>query len=131
MIDRYEERELIQLTDEHGTGSIDVATLDKALADADAKIDSYLTARYVLPLAVAPQALKLYACDIARFLLHDDMATEQVRKRYEDAIRFLEKVSEGKISLGIDSNQQQPPAVCGPQIDAPARVFSKDTLGDY
>jgi len=131
MIDRFEERELIQLTDRHDTGSIDTAVLDKVLADADAKIDSYLVGRYPLPLASAPRTLTIYACDIARYLLHDNHATEQVTKRYDDAIRFLERVAKGDISIGATAAGTPPPAADGAQVESAESVFKRGNATDF
>lgn len=131
MIDRFAEDELIQLTDRHNTGAVDVAILNQALADADARIDGYLQGRYTLPLSPVPLTLKRLACDIARYFLYDNRATEQVSKGYDDAVGFLKKVASGEISLGVDAAQAQPAAGGGPQIDAPDRVFSGGNLSDY
>lgn len=131
MIDRFEEREMIQLTDRHDTGSIDSTVLAKALADADAEIDGHLMGRYTLPLASVPIVLTRYACDIARYFLYDNHATEQVSKRYDDARRFLVAIGKGDISLGLDSAQQKTPVGGGPKATDTSRVFTPDKLADY
>ena len=90
MVDRFRATELIQLTDvDSVANAIDDTVLDRALDDADAEIDGYLAGRYTLPLATVPRVLTNIACDIARYRLHDDRATEQVTTRYRDAIRLL------------------------------------------
>src|SRR5574341_1516172 len=97
MIDRFGDVELKQLTDRTGAiDTIDDTVLGKALADADAEINGYLAGRYTLPLASTPLILVGMACDIARFRLYKPQATEEVRQRYEDAIKYLTKVAEGK-----------------------------------
>lgn len=131
MLDRFDEAEIIQLTDEKDLGVVDTAILAKALADADAAVDGYLMGRYTLPLATVPVALTRIACDLARFFLYDDVATEGVRKRYEDALDFLKALASGKISLGLDNAQQRQPEAGGPKAAADERVFTKGTLGDY
>lgn len=95
---RYGEAELVQLSDALGTGVSDEAVLDQALADASAEMEGYL-ARYAGQPLTLP-ILNLYACDIARYRLWRDAASEEVRARYRDAIRFLEQVAKGAISLG-------------------------------
>lgn len=126
MIDRFEESELVQLTDRSDAGVIDQVVLAKALADADAKIDGYLAGRYSLPLSVVPKVLELYACDIARYLLHDNHATDQVTKRYDDAIKFLERVANGQISIGVNDVGQTPPVNDGAQIESAGSTFARD-----
>lgn len=129
MIDRFEEKELIQLTDRDNTGAVDAAVLGQALADADAKIDGYLASRYTLPLASIPSALVRIACDVARYFLYDNHATEEVRNRYKDAEKFLISLGKGEITLGPDPAGAQ---VAGsPQTSAPERVFTNETLKDF
>ena len=48
-----------------------------------------------------PKNLKIYICDIARYLLWKTKASDEVRQRYEDAISFLKRVSDGKAILTI------------------------------
>jgi phage gp36-like protein len=132
MIDRFGDVELKQLTDRTGAvDAIDDTVLGKALADADAEINGYLAGRYTLPLASTPMILVGLACDIARFRLYEDRATEQVRQRYEDAIKYLTKVAEGKISLGLDAGNQAQTEAGGAKAEGDERVFSRETLNDY
>lgn len=132
MIDRFNEVELKQLTDRSGAvDAIDDTVLNRALTDADAEVDGYLVGRYPLPLATTPQILVGMACDIARYRLYEDRPTEHVRQRYDDAIKYLEKVSQGKISLGLDSAQQPTAEQGGPKAEGEDRVFSRDKLSDY
>lgn len=133
LIDRYGEEELIQLTDrtDPPQGAIDATVVSRALEDADHEIDGYLAARYTLPLASTPQVLVRIACDIARYRLYDDRATEAVTQRYKDSVRFLEAVSRGQVTLGLDAAQQAPASSGGPQYSAPERIFSGDSLADY
>ena len=133
MIDRFGQAELVQLTDRTipATGAIVDAVLNKALADANAEIDGYLIGQYQLPLASVPANLEALACDIARYKLFDDRATEQVSKRYDDAVKYLVRVGKGELSLGLDAANQPAPPTGGPTADGPARVFSRATLADY
>jgi len=105
MIERFGEVELVQLTDQTGRGIIDAAVLDRALADADRLIDSYLRARYTLPLdagAVSASGLDLAAANLARYLLMGAQATPEVRDRYKDTVSWLRDVQAGRASLGAE-----------------------------
>lgn len=104
LIERFGQPELIQLTDRDGsTGAIVTSVLDAALLDASEEIDSYLRVVRALPLsAPVPDRLVRVAGDIARYHLYDDHAPEDVRTRYEDAIRWLRDVAAGRASLGLD-----------------------------
>lgn len=132
MIDRFAQSELIQLTDRSGAGlAIDDVVLGRALADTDAEIDGYLMGRYTLPLTNTPKMLTSVACDIARYRLYDDRVTEQVEKRYNDAVKLLRLIGEGKLSIGPNSAVDPTPASSGPQISSNERVFDRTSLGDY
>lgn len=131
LTDRYGERELVQLTDDTGRGVIDSVKLDRAIADAGAEIDGYLSARYRLPLASVPQAVTRLACDIARHQLYDDAVPEHVRQRYEDAVRTLRAISRGEVSLGLDQSSQAATGAGTVEFDAPDRVFDDDGLDGF
>jgi phage gp36-like protein len=102
LTERFGEVELIQLTDRATppAGEIDTDVVDRALADADAIIDSRIGGRYAVPLAAPlPADIVRVACDIARYLLHDLGAPETVRQHYEDAIAWLGRVADGRLPL--------------------------------
>ena len=104
LIKRFGRDELIQLTDRDDLGDIDDAVLADAIADAEAIIDAKLRVRgYTLPLDQAlidASPLIRYAGDITRYLLMDDGATEEVSRRHEEALRWLNDVGAGRATLG-------------------------------
>lgn len=104
---RFGADEITALTDREHTGAINTAVADIAITDASTTIDSYLTGRYRLPLATLPTVLVQLCANIARYKLYDNSVPETVRNNYQDAIRFLEQLSRGQVTLGLDSNQQQ------------------------
>ena len=108
------EASIIQLTDDENInpGVIDGADpdcalilgrTDKARADADATIDAYCQSRYPVPFSPVPEKIRQISGDITVYNLysrHADMGMPEIRSdRNKEAIRFLEKVSEGKIIL--------------------------------
>lgn len=133
MIDRFDAEELERLTDRDGTaGAIVDSVLDRALVDADAKINSYLSGHYTLPLADTPDVLVRTAADLARFYLHKDGATDSVQKAYDHAIGFLKDVAAGRARLGDqDTPGETPASGSGPVFVAGERVFSDETLKGY
>ncbi len=96
---RFGAEELVALTDRAGGGAIDGSVVERALADAVALADSYLARRHTLPLASTPPALRPVVCDVARYKLHEDAPTEEVRRRYEDALAWLRDVAVGRVAL--------------------------------
>lgn len=99
LIDRFGELELAQLTDRANGAVIDTVVLGRALADADAEIDSYLATRYTLPLASTPLVVTRLACDMTRYRLYDAAMPETVRVRYQDAVSLLKRLANGDVQL--------------------------------
>lgn len=114
VIERHGADAVLLLADRDGDGTADPGVLDQALADAAAEIDTYLAAKYGLPLASTPSVLTRLACDIAVYQLAKSaaLATEERRRRYDAAVRLLERIARGEASLGLGSP------------GAPSRAFS-------
>jgi len=92
---------MAQVTDTAGK-EVDVKLIKVALDDASAEIDSYVGKVYSLPLASPPPVLKRLAVDIAVYRLMSLLPKETVedaRQRYEDAIKWLEALVEGQMTL--------------------------------
>lgn len=99
LIERFGELELAQRTNRVDGATIDTVVLGRALADADAEIDSYLATRYTLPLSSTPLVVNRLACDITRYRLFDDGVPETVRERYLDAVSVLKRLASGDMLL--------------------------------
>ncbi|EJP2451523.1 DUF1320 family protein, partial [Salmonella enterica] len=106
MRDRYDN--LDDLLRQPGTDGLNERKLTQALNDAGAQVDSYLSAKYTLPLAVVPQVLVQHCCAIAFYYLCDQQATDQVRDRYRDAMTWLREVKNGSIPIGVDEDGSTP-----------------------
>lgn len=128
MTDEFGADELAQLTDRSGGGAIDDTVLGQALDSATEEIDSYLAAKYSLPLDTVPAALVPKCADIARYRLYKDAPPDVVTERYKAAIRWLENVAKGIIALPVDP---APASHDLPQFTDPDRIFTRDTLGDF
>lgn len=129
------EETVIQLTDDDSVGAVDSALVDEAIAQADAEIDSYCGNRYAVPFAAAPDIVKKCSVDIAIYNLYSRRVEEipQTRAdRYKNAVRQLEGIARGIISIGVDP----PPSAAsqGEQradITGPDRNFSRSKLEDF
>ena len=132
LTDRFGAVELAQLTDRASGQVIDTAVLDRALADADAEINSYLASRYALPLASTPTVLVRLAADMARYRLYDDRVTEAVRARYQDAVSLLKRLASGEVRLDGATTPPEPAAgSTAVTARSPSRVFGPDVLAGY
>lgn len=121
--------ELTNLENAEAT-EIDEAVFDRSAARAAGLINGYLAGRYALPLAKIPDVLKSIALDIQRYQMGHNAQEEDVRQRYEDALRLLEQLAKGQISLGLPA-ADTPPALGRPQWTTRPRVFSPDRLRNY
>ncbi|HCT7632566.1 TPA: DUF1320 family protein [Citrobacter koseri] len=128
MVKAFGEKECVSLTDREFTGEIDDGVLNNALAQASAEIDGYLCGRYPVPWTDTPRVLTGRCCDIARYQLcgAGTQMTEEIRVRYEDAIRFLERVADGRISLGRTSGGETVRSETGARVISGGRVFGRD-----
>jgi len=106
IIDRYGEDELLIAADHDGDGTADEAVVTQGLSDATDEINVHVGARYTLPLVTVPAVLKRLCVDIGLYLMSKPPSvTEEKRKRYEDALKLLQAISAGKVSLGISSGE--------------------------
>lgn len=130
LAERYQRRNLDLLTGSRTeTGDPDDSVAESALTDATALIDSYISARYTLPLSVVPATLALQCCVIAWYLLQDVSATEQTTRRYSDALKWLADVRDGKIPLGVDAAGSAPVTEDLAEVVSDPAVFSRKQRG--
>ena len=102
LIDRFGERELIDAADRDGDGKADEAVVLAACEDAAAENDARLARRYRVPFARSTRILRALACDIARHELLNPRPHEEAIRRYEAAVKLLESIASGELSLGAD-----------------------------
>lgn len=127
---RYQRSNLDRLTSSKtDSGMPDDTVIVTALNDAAAIMDSYIVARYTLPLTVAPATLPQICCVIAWYFMMDMQANEQATQRYKDAIRWLEGVRDGKIPLGTDTTGSAPEGENLVQVVSDQPVFSRKQQG--
>lgn len=131
LIQRFGQREINDLLDRDNDGDDDTSTLDSTIADADALIDSYVSAKYEVPLSPVPQIIKYISCDITRFMLWDDNAPEEVRKRYDDAIARLKDIAKGMMKLPSTTVVAPNNPTGGVDYYAEERVFTRDSLAGF
>jgi phage gp36-like protein len=131
LVTRFGSEELAQRSDRINGSVIDATVVARALADADAEIDAYLAVRYQLPLASVPAVLGRVACDIALYRLCD-IPPDEVRKRYEDAVRDLKRAADGSLVIdGASPLAKSTTGGGGVTSKSPERIFSNDQLSGY
>ncbi|TRD18390.1 gp436 family protein [Palleronia caenipelagi] len=124
------------VADRDDDGVADAVAIDRALDYASGEIDSYLAARYTLPLPTALPLLSQFCVDIAlyRLALARDVLTEEHRRRYEDTLKHLKDIARGVAALNLPApidpetgaaEETGPNAVL---ITGPERVFTRDRM---
>ena len=129
------EESIIQLTDDENLGEINQSRVDEAIAQADAEIDSYCGGKYSVPFTTAPDIVKKISVDIAIYNLYSrkvEEIPETRAERYKNAIRQLEGISKGIISIG-EAVEPTPATQGGPETNKTEsdRIFTRDKLGGY
>ncbi len=107
LIDRFGEHELVSLCGNED-GVINQDTTEAALKDANELINSYLAAKYALPLSIAPSCLIRIAADLARYFLYTEVVPEAIEKQYEKDIAFLKDIAKGVVVLAVSQTGQNP-----------------------
>lgn len=130
IIERYGEDDLLTAADRDGDDQLDSAAVDRALSDASAEIDTYLATRYALPVPYIPEILKRLCVDITLYRLAFNAVgnSEERRRRYEDAVALLVRISKGDVSLGLGVQATPRSKGSGVVINGPGRRFSRDTM---
>lgn len=82
--------------------------VNEALQDASEEIDSYVAVAYELPLPLIPSTLKRVACNIARYRLYFQQPTEEVEKRYESEVKYLQRIADKKAVLPVLDEEDKP-----------------------
>ncbi|HGF7190631.1 TPA: gp436 family protein [Vibrio cholerae] len=105
----------------------DTAKIVQAIEDATALINGYIAGRCQLPLPTVPAVLVSLCADIARYRLYDEVldAEHQAARRYQSAIKYLENVGTGRLSLGVPEHQ----APCSnntAEFTSAGSVFARD-----
>ena len=117
-------------SDRNRTGELDVSIVTLALNDATKEIDSYLTERYDLPFTTVPDILERICCDVAMYRMSADAGTgtDEKRKRFEDAVVWLNGVAKGLIGLGLDSDDTTSIDEAQISSDSEVRLFTRTNL---
>lgn len=98
----------------------DTARVDRALAESAGQIDAYIGPRYTLPLPLVPDVLRGFAVDMAiyRLAMRNGRPRDELRTRYEDAVKFLAAVGDGRANIpGVDTGGSAGAASSGSSDD--------------
>lgn len=112
--------------------------LDQMIEDAESEVDTYVGHRFSLPLPSVPVVVKRLSARIARYRIYTSRGGQPeqwVTDDYAGAIKALEAIRDGKLSLGLTAAAEDPgaagSAASAVRIDTVAGVFGRDNLKDY
>jgi phage gp36-like protein len=124
---RYEADVVNRICWNNATEAPDLAKLDTALEDTAAEIDSYVSARYPLPLNPVPSILKTINIDLALYAtaLTADKMFDELERRAENWRKHLVMIAKGHAGLGIheDASTDDPSPAIG--TGASTGMFAK------
>ena len=124
---------IYQLTNDGVAGGTDTDVLEESIRQADAEIDSYCGTFLTVPFVVVPDIIKKISVDIAIYNLYSRKVEEippARNDRYKNAIRQLEGISKGTISIGAVQGEATKGEILS-STDAENRVFTMNTLSTY
>lgn len=130
LTERYGERMVIELTDRSTpkTGAVDADVVARALADADAVVDGYISGRYLLPLTETPPLLADLAAQVAIYKLHRFAPPSHIKEDYERALSELGKISKGTVRLPIAGVEIESSGASGVVTTDRERPFTEENL---
>ncbi|MCK4786212.1 MAG: DUF1320 domain-containing protein [Desulfobacteraceae bacterium] len=120
------EAELIQLTDDAGTGEVDDVKVDAAILKADSEIDDYCRGRYSIPFNPVPDVVKFLSATIAAYWLYrrrDDVSPSMLDK-YTKALAKLKAISNGAYSIDGVSEKTESSGIASTTEDV-VQTFSR------
>jgi len=101
------EASLIQLTDDESLGAVNEERVSEAISKADGEIDGYIGGRYSVPLSTVPDVIRRCSVSIAVYLLYTrtmEDVPDTRRGDYKDALRILERIQDGKMTLNLSDS---------------------------
>lgn len=132
LLNQLTQAELVQLTDDAGTGEVDSAKVTSALNAASATIDAYAGARYTLPLQPSDKVTQL-CLDLAVYEL------EKRRRRLraatlaarDAALAFLRDLARGRAVLDQPAGASPQASEADVKRTEEERTFSDENLEGF
>jgi len=110
--------------------------IDAAIDDAESDVSIYLRKRYTLPASGdVPAAARRWALALAIFNLHSQRASELgipdgIKRRYDNAVKALERVAKGDLDLGDEPPRADSAAVLA-DAQGPDLLFTDDNTSRF
>jgi len=113
-----------------------IDSINKTIAHATILINSYVGERYTLPFAAVPELVKTIAVDIATWRLYfrkkKDKLPEAVQSAYDNSVKLLGQIRDGKIGIGVTpAGSNIEPETGSMQVTAATAIFTSDVMERY
>ncbi len=136
LTERLSNDELIQLTDDAGTGVVNQDIVSRAISAAQDTIDGYLRGRYTVPLVSVPGLIKNIAADLTAYKLfkrrNQLVVNEAKELMYKKAVAQLKDIQAGVILLETAAGAALPPKPLMKTNKRPSdRIFDKSKLEEF
>lgn len=133
MIERFGDTEMIRLSEPEDRTALtwNVAKIEIALSDASVTADSYLRARYALPVANPPKDLVRHICILARYDLAQGSnisPSDEMTEGRKDTIAWFKMVAGNKINIDAPSLSGTTNASHGAKTSDRTQKFSASDL---
>lgn len=133
LVKRFGLAMLLDLTDraDPPAGQIDADLVAQELGNTDAVINGYVGNRYRLPLDSTPPLVADLALAIAIYKLHRYAPDPKVKDDYDQAIRTLAHISDGKVKLDAAGIEPAPSGASGVQFIDRERPLSPESMTGF
>ena len=100
---RYESNVIERICWDDDADSADLTKLQRALEDSASEIDSYVSAKYTVPISPIPAILRNMNVDLALYetALTADKLFEELSKRADNWRKHLQLIAKGQAGLGM------------------------------
>lgn len=137
LLKQSSEEFLIRCTDDENTGDINPDIIAEKIEDAQTEIDAYCRAQYAVPFTTVPGLIKKLCVDIALYNLisrrglDEDSPDAILVKRYRDAVKLLENLAKGLVTIGAGTDLSSAPLVQQAIIQSSKRHFTRNKMRGF
>ena len=125
--------DVLQLTDDNGTGVIDTSKVDEAITKADGLIAAFVGGDTILPV---PDLIRQISVELSIYHLFKrrfaSNMPDSIEKGYANAMDLLKQIQSGKLSIGNTVTEQTAPSRhYKTNKTSTDRLFGKSSFGGY
>lgn len=136
LLEYVDENVVVRLTqDDPEETSVNEDVVTRAIADAAALVDGYVSTRYQVPLTPVPPLIRRVSVHLTRYTLFsrrgldEDSADKTVVREYHEAVKLLTAISRGEVQLGTPVAAATPGP--GARLQSAPRRMSRESLEGF